>query len=127
MKNPKMEESKIGLRDLAIKLRYHYKHNITLNAVNQWHRHAGPFSRVEHFNEGVTLDLCFLCLENPDQPMRSCKYELKQIHGIDMSEGIISQWFRRNKQFKGVFVKTTCAFSYSNNILRSFLKFYNYS
>ena len=33
------------------------------------------------------------------------------MHGIDVSEGIISQWFRRNKQFKGVFVKTTCAFS----------------
>ena len=57
------------------------------------------------------MDLHLLFLVNPDQPARSCKYELKQMHGIDVSDGTMSQWFRRNKQCKGVFVKTTCGFS----------------
>ena len=34
------------------------------------------------------------------------------MHGIDMLEGTMSQWFRQNERCKGVFVKTTCAFSH---------------
>ena len=86
-----MEESKVGRRDLAIKILYYCKNNITLNTVNQGHIHVGPLSRVECFNGGNRFDLCLLCLENLDQPMRSCKYELKQMHGIHISEGAISQ------------------------------------
>ena len=96
-----MESSKIGGHDLAIKIWHHYKHNITLNAVHQWHLHVGPFTRVEYFNEGVSLDFSLLFLENPDQPMRSYEHEIKQMHRIDMSEGTINQCFRQHKRCKG--------------------------
>ena len=70
-----MEASKIGGRDLAIKILHNCKYDITLNTVIQGHRHVGPLSRIECFNEGISLDLYLLYLENPDQTMRSYKFQ----------------------------------------------------
>ena len=106
-----MEVSKIGGCDFPIKTWHHCKCNTNLNAFNQGHRHVGPFSRVEYFNEGVILDLRLLCPDNPDQSMRSQKHELKQIHRIDTLEGAMSQYFCQNKRCNGVFIETTWAFS----------------
>jgi len=86
-----MEASKIGGRDLAIKILHNCKHGITLNTVIKGHRHVGPLSRIECFNEGVSLDLCILYLDNPDQPIRSYQFQLTQIYGVDVSDGTISQ------------------------------------
>ena len=106
-----MISSKIGGRDLALKILHHCKYNLRLVSLKKGHRHAGPLSRVETFQEGISLDLYLLYLDWRSRPIRSYKNEIKAKYNLDISEGIISKWFHRNKRFKGVFVKLTCSFS----------------
>ena len=101
--NEFMEVSKIGGRDLALKIIHYCKHNVTLVNVKQGHRHIGPLSRIECFNEGIGLDLHMLCLDWPSRPARSCCFETKEKHGVHVSHGTVIAWFNQNKQHKCVF------------------------
>ena len=92
-----MEVSKIGGRDFALRIINHCKHGVKLKYLKQGHRHLGPLSRIECHNEGLSLYLCVLYLDWPSRTIMSYKYHIKQMRGVDISEGTISAWFRKKK------------------------------
>ena len=91
--NEFMRVSKIGGRDLALKIFNHCKYDVKFITVKKGQRHVGPLSRAERFAECASLDMYFLYLAWRSRPIHSYKHEIKNIHGLNLSNRTISEWF----------------------------------
>ena len=106
-----MEVYKIGSLDFTLKVINYCKYDVKLSYLKQEHCYLGSLSRIECYNEYLSLNLHALYLNYLLRPILSYQYQIKEICRVSISEGTISKWFYQNMLYKGVLISNKYTFS----------------
>ena len=90
-----MKVSKIGHRNLALKIIYSMKFSNNLHENKQGHGHKGALSILDP-NEELRVEMYFLYLTWRLWPIRSYQIYLCEKYGVRVSNRTISKWFTKN-------------------------------
>ena len=85
-----VEISKIGKRELAIKILHYVKYSLSLNKDKECHGCKGALSIIDS-SKSIWLDLCCFYLSWRSRPLRYYKAEIKQLHRVELGSGTMSR------------------------------------
>ena len=96
--------AKIGSKDLASRIVHSTKHEREFKEIKHGHQRQGALS-LTMGTDFLNIELHMLCLQWPSRPIRSYKMNVKLRHNVDIASGTMSNWFTKNKAYKGTFLR----------------------